>query len=133
MTKANRRQIAEAIVSLIEQGLPNDQIANAIAAYVVTQRCTRELDAIMREVSSLRATKGIREATIISARELDDKVQNQLEKIVANNYPNTQKVISNTVIDPDMVGGVRLETDDLRLDMTIRNRLQYLSQLTAKA
>jgi len=133
MTKANRRQIAQAVVSLIEQGMSSIQISNAVAAYVVAQRCTRELDAIMREVSSLRATKGIREATIISARELDDKVQNQLEKIVANNYSNTQKVISNKVIDPDMVGGVRLETDDLRLDMTIRNRLRYLLQLTAKA
>lgn len=133
MTKQNRRQVAEAIVSLIEQGLPIAKIAETVAAYAVTQRCTRELDVIMREVSGLRVNKGIREATITSARNLDEQVKTELEKIVANNYPNTQKVISNEVIEPDMVGGVRLETDDLRLDMTIRNRLRYLSQLTAKA
>lgn len=127
MTTPIRRQISEAIVGLIEQGLPITKIAETVAAYMVDQRCSRDLDAIMREVSSLRANKGIREATITSARNLDERVKTELEKIVANNYPNTQKVVSRVVIEPDLVGGVRLETDDLRLDMTVRNRLRYLS------
>jgi len=127
MTKANRHQIAQAINGLINKKLPSARIATAIASYTIATRCTRELDGIMREVSRLRAEQGICEATITSVRDLSVDVKEKLEKIVANNNPTAKKIVSHTVVDPSIVGGVKLETDDLRLDMTIRNRLSYLT------
>lgn len=125
MASISRRDIALAIVSLSKKQ-SQKQLSEAVAAYLVANRRTSELDAIMREVSRLREQQdGVTEMTATSAYKLDAAAQ----KAIVALFPN-QTLIINEVVDSDVLGGVRLETSEMQLDLTVRNRLQRLKAAT---
>lgn len=120
MAQPSRSDIANVILSLSKK-LSGKALAEAIAAYLTEQRRTSELDAILREVSRLRERQeGVTEATVTSAHPLTDKVERQLKEILG------EKIIINSVVDKNVIGGVRVETNDISLDLTVRNRLDQL-------
>lgn len=125
MAKATRREIAESILEL-SQKTSGAKLAQAIAAYVVAERRTSELDAIMREVARLRQeNEGVVEATVTSAHPISDKLKKQITALI-----NEDKLVINEVIDPSVIGGVRVETSQVDLDLTVRNRLHKLKTLS---
>lgn len=132
MSKPTRRQIATAISTLLADGVSVDKVVSAVAAYLSTERRTRELETIMRLVTEIRERNGVHEAVATSAFDLDKRVRAKLEHIIAAQYENTKQVILRTEKQPSLVGGVRLEVGGLQLDLSVRNRLQHLSQLTSK-
>ena len=126
MAKASRRDIAAVILALSDK-YSDKKLANAVAAYVVDERRTSELDAILREVSKLRSEQtGIVEATITSAFPVSDKLKKQIKSLLEQD-----KLVINEVIDKDVIGGVRVETSEKSLDLTVRNRLNKLKTLSA--
>jgi len=126
MAKASRRDIAAVILALSDK-YSDKKLANAVAAYVVDERRTSELDAILREVSKLRSEQtGIVEATITSAFPVSDKLKKQIKSLLEQD-----KLVINEVIDKDVIGGVRVETSEKSLDLTVSNRLNKLKTLSA--
>ncbi len=129
-TKATTRQIATAVNELLNSKLPADKIAQIVAAYLVSERRTKELDSLMRKLLELRAQSGSYEAEVTSAFELSDQIRRELEQIIKATHKNARQVIMNSQRDQSLLGGVRLETPDIQLDLTLRAKLRHLSQLT---
>ncbi len=129
MSKPSNKTIATAIDQLISGKLPAAQAAEIVAAYLVSERRTKELDGLMRKVLELRAARGVYEAQITSAYELSDKTRQDLAGIVRAAHANSKRVIMHDKRDKSVIGGVLLESSDTVLDLTVRDRLQYLSQL----
>ena len=126
MAKASRHDIAAVILELSNK-LTGKKLANAVAAYVVDERRTSELDAILREVNKLRnELTGIVEATVTSAYPVSDKTKKQIKALLEQD-----KLVINEIIDKDVIGGVRVETSERSLDLTVRNRLNKLKTLSA--
>ncbi len=120
MARPSKADIAKGILAL-SQKRTGSQLAKSIAAYFANERRSSELDAVMREISRLREQQtGIVEATVTSAIPLDQKNEHHIRQLLGN------KVIINNVIDKSIIGGVRLETSNLSLDLTVRNRLNKL-------
>lgn len=120
MSQASVTQIAQAIIDL-SKASSNQVLAEQVAAYVVAERRSAELDAIMREVIRLRSLAGINEATITTADQASEPVKELVKQMLGSD-----NLILNEVIDKKVIGGVRVESNDFYLDLTVRNRLNKL-------
>ena len=131
MSRPSKNQIIVAVMALLDGGISIEKAAKLVASYLVAERRTKELDAIMRGLLERRAKSGFYEAQVASAYELDAQTKRALEQIVRASRENVEKVFTQYRHDSSLVGGVSLETSDLRLDLTLRSKLKSLSQLTA--
>lgn len=120
MAQATIRQIAEAVLDLSKQH-SEAQLAKAVAAYVVAERRSADLGAIMREVARLRNQRGMTEATITTAVPATNAVKQEVKRLIGD-----RNVVINEVVDKNVIGGVRIEANDYYLDLTVRNRLNKL-------
>ncbi len=121
MSAPTRKDIARAVVSLSEKH-PGKRLSEMLAAYLVQNRRSGELDSIMREVMRQRETNnGTVEITATSAFKLNDATKKAISTLLG-----AENTIINEVINPEMLGGVRLETSEKQLDLTVRNRLNRL-------
>lgn len=121
MAAPTRQELAQAIVVLSDKQSAK-RLADTVATYLVANRRTGELDAIMREVARLREQRdNVTEVTATSAYKLNDAAHKAITALLGG-----KKLIINEVVDPEVLGGVRLETSELQLDLTVRNRLNQL-------
>lgn len=120
MAQASIRQVAEAILSL-SKTKSETKLAQEIAAYVVAERRSADLGAIMREVARLRNQRGITEATITTAVPATNAVRQEVKRLVGD-----KNAVINEVVDKNIIGGLRIEANDYYLDLTVRNRLNKL-------
>lgn len=133
MTKVSNHDIANIIDDFLVGKASKDKTAQVIAAYLMSERRTKDLDSIMRKVLELRSSKGVYEAELVSAHELDDRIKKQLSDIVRQNYSNAKKVIMNEMIVPALIGGLTFTASDISLDLSIHDRLRSLPQLLNNA
>lgn len=102
--------------------------AQDIAAYLITERRTGELNSLMRDIMQIRADKGIVEVIAATAHPLTAEAKINIEKTVRSVMPTAKTVIITERHYPDVVGGVRLEMANERLDLSIRNKLNKFKQ-----
>lgn len=121
MAKATNKQLADVVYQQLQK-YPADSVAKNVAQFLVSEKRTADLPKIMREVASLRLQKeGIEEVQMTSAFPLDKALQKQIL-----NEINISKCIVNETIDKDVIGGVRIESNDTVFDLSVRSRLQKL-------
>lgn len=129
--KTPRSQISPVLAKLMLEDRTNTQaLSREIAAYLLSENRTGELDSLMRDVVAHRADEGLVEVTAVSAHELSIEVKHDIEKLVREHFKDVNEIIINQRIDPDAVGGVRLELVGQQLDLTIRNKLNRFKELT---
>lgn len=119
--KVSRTDIALAILKLSATHTPK-RLSRAVASFIVQERRTKELEQIMREVTRLRELhEGVVEINLTSAFPLNEVAKQKIKKIL-----NVDKAVFNEKINKDSIGGVRVETNDTLLDLTVRGRLNRL-------
>lgn len=123
--------IARVVLSRLESGEKSEAVTASLAAYLIEEKQVGSLGAIIREVERLllqgRDTLYLH---ITTARSVDDSV---LEPMIAKfkQQNGASKVIVEHTINPDVIGGVRCETAQQRLDLTVHRQLQRLTGVTA--
>lgn len=130
MSKLPRHQLAAV---LAEQSLGNineQKFSAEVAAYLLTERRTSELDSLMRDIMQYRADHGIVEAICVSAFALTAPVKSEIESQIRELYPAASKVIITEEHDPRVMGGVRIELANQQLDLSVRAKLNRFKQLT---
>ena len=123
------KALAERSLSGTADGLTNG-LAKEIAAYLMAERRTGDLNSLMRDVMQLRAEQGIVEVVAVTAYPLTPEVVTNIQKTIKEAVPTAKTVIVTERHDDDVVGGVRLEMANEQLDLSIRNKLNRLTQLT---
>lgn len=125
MSSPSHQELATAVLTLSNK-MSQSTLSATLAAYLVQNRRSGELDAIMREVSRQReARDGVTEVTATSAFKLNEATKKAITALLGS-----KKLIINEVVDSEMLGGVRLETSEQQLDLTVRNRLNQLKAAT---
>lgn len=118
--KIERRQLAEVFLDIIQHS--SAAVATKkIATYLVATHRVNELDAIMRDVETIRAKKGQVEINAVSAFPLRGDIKRQVAKLFGAKH-----ALFHEVIDKSVLGGVRFESLDKRLDLTLENKLNIL-------
>lgn len=125
------RHIVASTLAQKSLGQSNDPgFAKEIAAFLLAERRTAELDSIIRDIMQYRADHGIVEVMAISAHPLTDSIRQDIKAQAMSLYPAAKQVIITYKHDKTVVGGVRLELANQHLDLTVRNTLNRFKQLT---
>lgn len=129
--KLARRKLAAEVVRRLESGQPSNVVAREVAALLIDNNQTAEVNSLLRDVQELRAQKGVVEVTATSAYALTEEQRGEIEKVAREQYPRAKKVIIHHRQNPEVVGGISLSFPGASLDLTIRAKLNQLRTLTA--
>lgn len=124
MSVATNRSIAKAVANELEAGRAVEDVAKALAAYLITERRSKDMSAIVRDVErQLFIDKGHLEVHVTSARPIDDVMRKAIIDLFKTEAKN---VIINERQNPFVLGGVLVESSENRLDLTVRRQIQQL-------
>jgi len=129
MSKLPRHELAAVLAERLLK-LPEKLLAKEVAAYLLSEGRTSELDSLLRDIMQYRADNGIVEVVAVSAHELNAQTRRDIEARVREFYPGAKHVIISPQLDTDAVGGVRLEFANQQIDLTVRGKLNRFKQLT---
>jgi F0F1-type ATP synthase delta subunit len=101
-----------------------------VAAYLLSQRRTTELDSVLRDVQADWAEAGYVEVLAASAHPLTATLITDIRQRVKGLYPSAKRIIVTEVFDPAVIGGVRLNLPNRQLDLTVQAKLNQFKQLT---
>ena len=127
----NRSQIAKAIAEKTLNVQDSKQLVYAVAGYLLEENRVYELDSIVRDVLAYRAQHGHVEVSVVSAFPISSDVRDDVMTAVTQEYPKASSYSVNETIDPNVVGGLRIEFGGEELDLTVRAKLNKFKQLTA--
>lgn len=126
---ATNADIARTIVAQLLSGTSRAEVATRLAAYLVEERRPNDLRGIMREVEKqMLSDHGRLYVRAVSRHPLSEE-QTQTITQIFGTQPGVKEVVVETEIDTTVVGGVRCETANSRLDLTVRRQLQNLKTL----
>ncbi|MEA1873761.1 MAG: ATP synthase F1 subunit delta [Bacteroidota bacterium] len=99
---------------------------------VIHHRREEHLIAMCRRVEAMYREKfGIRELKLVSVIEINQGLQEQIEKTVKTAL-NVKSLNVSTEINPDLIGGFVLDMDDLRYDASVKTQLASLRNRIVK-
>ena len=128
--KQPRHLLVEAIAERTLNVKDSSKLAREIAAYLLSENRVSELDSILRDIIEYRAERGIVEATVVSAHTITDEVKGDIRAIMSRDYPAASSITVSERLDPDVVGGVRIDLPHEQLDLTVRSQLAHFKRLT---
>lgn len=126
--KAPRTRLARLVADKTLKNGADKRFNREVAAYLLSEGRTSELDSLLRDVQADWAEAGHVEVTARSARPLSTAVQADIRREVKKVHPSVKKIVINEVIDPEVVGGVRLNLPNRQLDLSIRTKLNVFKQ-----
>lgn len=128
--KLTRTRLAALIAERAGSGLSAKQLSREIAAYLLSEGRTSELDSILRDLMQYRADHGIVEAIGVSAHPLSEQVRQDIAAVARELFPQAQQIIVSEEHDDSVIGGVRVEFANQQLDLSVRAKLNQFRQLT---
>jgi len=128
--KQPRAKLAQIIADhTLKRGVKKS-FSKEVAAYLLAERRVSELDSVLRDVQADWAAAGHVELIARSAHPLTDSVRSTIAKQVKKLYPTAGDIIVNEVLDPEVIGGVRLNLPNQQLDLSVEAKLNKFKQLT---
>jgi F0F1-type ATP synthase delta subunit len=129
--KQSRRHLAEAIARRTMSVKDDRKLAREVAAYLLSEGITVELESLMRDIMQYRQEHGHIEAVAISAHGLNPVVINDIKAILKDTFPAAKSITVTEHLDPEVIGGVRIRLANQQLDMTVQDKLNTFKRLTA--
>jgi len=132
MRKLSRRELAGYVADALMSHTGRAKVVKQLAAYLIETHRTKELDLIIRDVSDILADHGIVNATLTSAFELEAATTAAIERLIAA-HTKASKVSLHKVVEPSVLGGIKISLPDSELDQTISHQLTILKTRYKKA
>ncbi|MFB4169813.1 F0F1 ATP synthase subunit delta [Virgibacillus sp. JSM 102003] len=105
----------------------SSDVVHTLQLLAERQRIEIVPDIIDHFIQSVNDAKGIAEATVYSVRELTDAEKKELEATFAKRF-NKQAIKLNNIVDPSIVGGVKLRIGNTIYDGTISGKLKRIER-----
>ena len=115
----SRRRLAEYTADRL---IANDgKIIGELAALILSENRKREIDLIVRDVEDGLAKRGVLVATVETATKLADKIRGEIIKML-----DSPDVRLREVVNPELIGGVKISTPSAILDDTVAKKIHSL-------
>ncbi|MBC7582010.1 F0F1 ATP synthase subunit delta [Aeromicrobium sp.] len=128
--KAPRTRISSTIAESTLNSGSSTALVHEIAAYLLSENRVGELNSIMRDVQADWAKAGYVEVLASTAHELSADVRAKITKQVQTLHPDAKQIIVTEVLDPTIIGGVRLSLANRQLDLSVEAKLNKFKQFT---
>ncbi len=128
--KYNRLELAQIIYGQTLNSTDTKQLAQEIAAFLLNNNLTDQLDSIIRDVKLIRQQNGILDVKVISRYPINQSMLSSIKNLLKQYYNNVKEILIEPIIDINLIGGVRLEMADSSLDLSMSNQLKSLLSLT---
>lgn len=127
--RLSRRVLANYAADQWVSGADRKKLIEQLAAYLVESRRSGEVILLVRDIEQALADRGQVLARIASARPLNEDLESAIVDQLKKDASAEQVEIDSRV-DPDLLGGVRVEIPGREYDNTLRRRLQTLKSQT---
>jgi len=124
--RLSRRKIAEYIATQAIAGGSLKDLAKSLAAFLVDTQRTSEIELIIRDVEYQLAERGVVLASVMSTAGLSEATRKAVVTMVTKET-SAKTVELKQFIDPDVIGGIRVDIPGRQLDATISRRLSLLT------
>lgn len=123
---ATRARVARYLAEQLAAGQDRATAVRAAAAWLVSRRRVRDSGYLARDTAAaLAEDQGYVYARVATARPLTESGRQAIELYLKTNA-GAQKLELEEVVDPTLIGGVRLDLPQARLDATVRRELTAL-------
>lgn len=123
--RLSRRKITSYVAEQLAADGQTKKLINELAAFLIDNRRTKEIDLVVRDVEYELKKRGIVLARITSAHELSTATEKTLTDLVKRST-KARSVQLTQFIDPTVLGGVKIDLPGQQLDTTIARRLTAL-------
>jgi F0F1-type ATP synthase delta subunit len=130
--KFERTDLAAVIGEKMMHVVDLKELAREVAAYLIEQKSTSELESLMRDVLSYRQERGIVEADVASAHDLSEETLREVKALLRGHFPDAKKVIVHDSHDEAVIGGLRVTLANEQLDLSVRHKLDTFKRLTTE-
>lgn len=130
--KVPRHILAQAIAEKTLAIKDDKLLAREIAAYLLAERRTAELESILRDIMQYRMDHGVLEAEVVTAHPVSDDVLNHARQLLQTAYPDVKTVYVSPRLEPSVIGGVRVDMANEQLDLTVGAKLATFKRLTSE-
>lgn len=120
------------IANLIDAKSGDENIAMQIASYLIESKQTLQLDSLMRDVMTTRELRGIYEIDVISAHPLSPDQIESVKTLIKSFFKDCKEVIMHQKVDPNVLGGLRIESANYLVDKTLKSKLNYIRSSIGK-
>lgn len=118
--RLSRTKLAVYIADEIDRGR-GARAVQQLAAYIVETRRIAEVELITRSIYEVLEARGHIVADVTTAEAIDVQLQTQIAELLG-----ADQLEVRTHIDPDVLGGIRIDTPTRQLDATMARRLIQL-------
>ena len=126
MSKQSNKAIAHAVVAELKAGRSMKRVSKSLASYLIEERRLNDVGAIIRDVEKqLLVQDKTLYVDVTTAHGLSASTAKEITSMFADTSEAKRVQIEET-INPDVIGGVRCETAEHLLDLTVRRQLQRL-------
>lgn len=132
MKKLSRRQISTYVSRQLIAGGSRRELAMQLAAYLIESKKTNDASLILRDAQFHLASAGHVSGTVTTANELSEAVHASIEAY-AKKATGASQVTLDSIVDPSVIGGVKLSLPGAELDTTISRQLAALKTQYKKA
>lgn len=132
--KISPKQYAEALLETVD-GKKAGEVKEAIKRFVEILHNNNDISKFGKIVKKFyqiwNAKKGIVEAEIVSANELDKEILKLLNSYIVK-LSGAKEVIINKKVDKNIIGGVVIKYNDMVVDGSLKNKLIELKSKMIK-
>lgn len=126
MKRLTRREIADYATREILAG--RHDVINEVAAYLLDSHRVREAGLVVRDIENTLARQGIVVARVSSAYNIDLSTKTLLDELLRKTFTVNEMHLSER-IQPELLGGVKVEVASKELDITMRRRINQLKSM----
>lgn len=119
--KLSRRKLARYVADRVTDGTIPEEVLQELAAYLVESDRQRELVLIVRAIEDILEERCIVIATVTTAHKTDSSLAASLQTRI-----NAKELYVREVVNPKVIGGVRLQTPSKTFDSTIAHKITLL-------
>lgn len=131
MQKIARRRLANYVATELQAGADVRGLAKRVVAYLREQKRLNQWELLIRDIETILAAEyGVVSARVTSARPLDTGVRKNLEDFLKSALEAKQVVVTDEIVDENLIGGVIVETPTSTFDSSVRGKLQQLAAIT---
>lgn len=128
--RLSRRSVAVHVAERLAAG--DKTVVNQLAAYIVENRQTRNIDSFVRDIESRVLAMGTATVDVTSAFSLSEATRAEIKSFIKK-QTGVSEVALRERVDESVLGGVRLRTPGRELDATLARKITLLRTRLKKA